>query len=181
MGLTLLFSCFHDGFCLFISWSRNCMWILLRYTQFYAHWSNRICSYFVCFFLILLVLKIWNCLIVDSSTAYHCCQAEGKEEEEQLETKDPSNFQSQKNKNQGLLVCIWYLISWHAYKWAELYYFTSIFMSRVKNADYSLLSITRSFKERFRLMKDGQIRRWKAGKRHNAFSKVCHIITLMKN
>ncbi|KAL8521369.1 hypothetical protein ACS0TY_011773 [Phlomoides rotata] len=28
-----------------------------------------------------------------------------------------------------------------------------------------------SFKERFRVMKDGQIRRWRAGKRHNAFSK----------
>ncbi|KAL3645769.1 hypothetical protein CASFOL_010949 [Castilleja foliolosa] len=28
-----------------------------------------------------------------------------------------------------------------------------------------------SFKGRFRLMKDGQIRRWKAGKRHNAHSK----------
>ncbi|EPS62640.1 hypothetical protein M569_12152, partial [Genlisea aurea] len=28
-----------------------------------------------------------------------------------------------------------------------------------------------SFKGRFRIMNDGQIRRWKAGKRHNAHSK----------
>lgn len=30
----------------------------------------------------------------------------------------------------------------------------------------------RSFKFRFRTMKDGQIRRWRAGKRHNAHLKV---------
>ncbi|RRT61647.1 hypothetical protein B296_00044042, partial [Ensete ventricosum] len=32
--------------------------------------------------------------------------------------------------------------------------------------------VFRSFKFRFRTMKDGQIRRWRAGKRHNAHSKV---------
>lgn len=31
----------------------------------------------------------------------------------------------------------------------------------------------RSFKGRFRTMKDGQIRRWKEGKRHNAHLKAC--------
>lgn len=33
--------------------------------------------------------------------------------------------------------------------------------------------LIRSFKGRFRVMKDGQIRRWKEGKRHNAHLKVC--------
>lgn len=42
-----------------------------------------------------------------------------------------------------------------------------------RNADYVMLLYIRSFKGRFRLMHDGKIRRWKEGKRHNAFSKVC--------
>ncbi|XP_071918187.1 uncharacterized protein [Coffea arabica] len=34
-----------------------------------------------------------------------------------------------------------------------------------------LISLFLSFKGRFRVMKDGQIRRWKEGKRHNAHLK----------
>lgn len=39
----------------------------------------------------------------------------------------------------------------------------------------------RSFKGRFRIMHDGKIRRWKEGKRHNAFSKVCHLLYVRKD
>lgn len=38
-----------------------------------------------------------------------------------------------------------------------------------------MFPLIRSFKGRFRVMKDGQIRRWKEGKRHNAHLKVCHV------
>ncbi|KAD4385011.1 hypothetical protein E3N88_25179 [Mikania micrantha] len=40
-------------------------------------------------------------------------------------------------------------------------------LKKIKMKSYS------SFKGRFRTMKDGQIRRWKEGKRHNAHQKAC--------
>lgn len=40
--------------------------------------------------------------------------------------------------------------------------------------------LVRSFKSRFRMMNDGNIRRWKEGKRHNAHLKVCLFKSLSK-
>ncbi|KAG6409791.1 hypothetical protein SASPL_127833 [Salvia splendens] len=47
-------------------------------------------------------------------------------------------------------------------------------VKKVKIKGYS------SYKGRFRLMNDGQIRRWKEGKRHNAFSKIFSTLEELK-
>lgn len=61
-----------------------------------------------------------------------------------------------------------------------LYFFSDWLLMFSLTLFYMILFV-RSFKSRFRTMNDGQIRRWRAGKRHNAHLKVSCSICYIDN
>lgn len=157
-----------------VSWCKNSFFLIFFWIFLLPSWLLRKCvrkigilnfETFIYNWIIWIVFKrifLFICMFKDCSSA--ACFVEGPAKEEK--TDDACHFQAQENQNEILLVGSCFSLCFY---FVSFSYWVKMLK---KNRNWFEISLIRSYKSRFRTMNDGNIRRWKEGKRHNAHLKV---------